>query len=119
MTDYFIFRNSILKYCLILSTIFITLFFVLGENRLAYGFILGAIISTINFYLMSLSNLKLITIQQSSRAILNFISKNLLFRYILIFLTLIIALKYPLISFSGTLIGLFVVQMSIIFKNFI
>ncbi len=119
MTEYFIFRNNIIKYCLILSTIFITLFFVVGDNRLAYGFIFGATISIINFYLMSLSNLKLLNVNGDRKSILQFITKNLAFRYILYFLAIVVALKHPFLSFSGTLLGLFIIPFTILFKNFI
>jgi len=102
-----------------LSTIFITLFFAIGENRIAYGFIFGAAISAINFYIMSLSNLQLLNIQNNKKTILSFINKNLAFRYILYFLALLVSLKHPFFGFSGTLIGLFIVPFTIIVKNFI
>ncbi len=119
MTEYFIFRNNIIKSGLILSTIFITLFFVTGENRLAYGFIFGAIVSIINFYIMSLSNMKVLNLSNNKKNILNFVSKNLVLRYLLYFLTLLIALKHSLLSFSGTIFGIFIIPLTVLLKNFI
>ncbi len=119
MTTYFLFRDKIIKEYLILSTIFLALFFAFGEKSYAYGFILGAVISGINFYLISLNNIKLLNLSKTKSKLQYFILKWLFLRYILYFLALFVAIKNPLFSFGGTLIGFFAIQITLLVSTII
>ncbi len=118
MTEYFIFRNRILKEYLILSTIFIVFFAAVGKSVLAYGFILGTLVSGINFYLISLTNLKLL--DNSSVKIKKFqFFKWFVLRYLLCALALVAAFKKPFFDFGATVLGLFSIQLTLLISKLI
>ncbi|GEM_PF-6915611 len=117
MKEYFDYRNKILKEYFIISTIFLSLFFLLGEKSVAFGFALGAAVSGINFYLISLNNLKLLSCSKSFSQ--KYLIKWFFLRYLMFFIAGIVALKSPDISFSGVAIGFFSIQMAIFYSKII
>ncbi len=118
MTEYFVFRNKILKEYLILSTIFIVFFIAVGKPMLAYGFILGAVVSGVNFYIMSLTNLKLLEKGGLKQKQLQIV-KWFFLRYVLYGIALIVAIKKPFFDFGSAVLGLFSIQLTLLISKLI
>jgi hypothetical protein len=118
MTEYFSFRNRILKEYLILSTIFVVFFVAVGRTSSAYGFILGAVVSGINFYLISLTNLKLLQVNKVNVRRFHFL-KWFFLRYFLYALALTVAFEKPFLDFGSAVLGLFSIQLTLLISKFI
>ncbi len=110
MKEYTVIRDEILKSHLIFSFIVLSFFYLLGRINYANGFILGAAVSSINFIIMSKNNLKILTLKEK---FIQYSTRWMILRFVLFVLALIISLKYPKISFGGTVLGLISIQMVI------
>jgi hypothetical protein len=97
---------------LILSIIVGFLFILMGHKPVGKGLVMGAIFSVLNFILMGQSiGLKL----GRSKAKTFFISiGSLIFRYLLLAIPLITALKFEQFNLVASILGLFMIQLVIL-----
>ncbi len=110
MENYIKFKTTLLKYHIVFSIIVLSLFYSLNLIKEANGFILGAFISLVNFFLLARTNEKILVLKDKFESY----SKRWFFlRYLLFALALIISFKKSYISLSGTIIGLFSIQLAI------
>ncbi len=93
------------------------IFIILGEKAIAKGFLLASIFSVINFSLMvELNPLK--SGRSQTRASL-FALLSILLRYLILAVPLIISIKSDSLNFIASVVGLFAVQLVIMFNQFI
>jgi hypothetical protein len=91
-------------------------FFLAGQKPLAKGLVLGAIFSITNFILIG-QTLPL-RIGKSKRKTLFFSLGSIFFRYILMALPIIVALKFEQFNLVAAIIGLFMIQYVILAEHF-
>jgi hypothetical protein len=90
-------------------------FLVLGNPAVCRGLVLGALFSTINFVLMAQSVHSKIKAGSSKTRLLAL--KNILFRYVIMSIPLVLAIKFPRFDLMATIIGLFIVQFLILIDH--
>lgn len=113
-------RETQKKYCTraIASAIFIGLFFILaGLKPVGKGLILGTIFSIINFILMGEALPH--RIGKSSNKTFLFSLGSIFFRYILLAVPLIIAVKFEQYNFISVIFGIFMIQLFILADHFV
>ena len=113
-------RETQKKYCTgaIIVAIFIGLFFILaGQKPVGKGLILGTIFSIINFIIMG-ETLPL-RIGKSSNKTFFFSFGSIFFRYILLAVPLIIAVKFEQYNFISVIVGIFMIQLFILADHLI
>ncbi|MFC1866833.1 ATP synthase subunit I [Thermodesulfobacteriota bacterium] len=113
-------RDTQKKYCsqaMIIAIAGAVVLIIFGEKAIGKGLLLGALFSTINFIIMG----QLITLKlgksRSKVSALALIS--VLFRFAILAIPLIASLKFHAIHFAGVAVGLFMVQLTILFNNLI
>lgn len=92
---------------------------IMGEKDIGKGLVLGSMFSVVNFILIGQSiPLKLArsTTKSKARAVA---FTSILLRYLILSIPLIIALKVESIHFAGAAIGLFIVQLTLLFDHLI
>lgn len=108
------------KYCsqaMMMAVCVAVIFIILGEKAIAKGFLLASIFSVINFSLMvELNPLK--SGRSQTRASL-FALLSILLRYLILAVPLIISIKSDSLNFIASVVGLFAVQLVIMFNQFI
>ena len=113
-------RETQKKYCTgaIIVAIFIGLFFILaGQKPVGKGLILGTIFSIINFIIMG-ETLPL-RIGKSNNKTFFFSLGSIFFRYILLAMPLIIAVKFEQYNFISVIVGIFMIQLFILADHLI
>jgi asparagine N-glycosylation enzyme membrane subunit Stt3 len=113
-------RETQKKYCTgaIIVAIFIGLFFILaGQKPVGKGLILGTIFSIINFIIMG-ETLPL-RIGKSNNKTFFFSLGSIFFRYILLAMPLIIAVKFEQYNFISVIFGIFMIQLFILADHFV
>ncbi len=110
MEEYIKFKEKLFKYHIIFSIIILSLFYALNLRYEANGYILGAIVSLVNFFLLAKTNEKIVLLKDKFNS---YSQKWFILRYLLFFLALIAAYKKDYFSLSGTIIGLLSMQISI------
>jgi asparagine N-glycosylation enzyme membrane subunit Stt3 len=113
-------RETQKKYCTraITAAIFIGLFFIIaGQKPVGKGLILGTIFSIINFIIMG-ETLPL-RIGRSNNKTLLLSLGSIFFRYILLAVPLIIAVKFEQYNFISVIIGIFMIQLFILADHFV
>ncbi|MCJ7539125.1 MAG: ATP synthase subunit I [Desulfobacterales bacterium] len=113
-------RETQKKYCTgaIIVAIFIGLFFILaGQKPVGKGLILGTIFSIINFIIMG-ETLPL-RIGKSNNKTFFFSLGSIFFRYILLAVPMIIAVKFEQYNFISVILGIFMIQLFILADHFV
>ena len=110
MEEYIKFKEKLIKFHIIFSIIILSLFFALNLKNEANGYILGALISLTNFFLLSKTNEKLLFLKDKFHS---YSQKWFFLRYFLFALAIIIAMKKQYFSLAGTVIGLLSMQLAI------
>ena len=113
-------RETQKKYCsgAIIAAIFIGLVFILaGQKPIGKGLILGTIFSIINFIIMG-ETLPL-RIGKSKNKTFFLSLGSIFFRYILLAVPLIIAVKFEQYNFISVIFGIFMIQLFILANHFI
>jgi len=113
-------RETQKKYCTgaIIVAIFIGLFFILaGQKPVGKGLILGTIFSIINFIIMG-ETLPL-RIGKSNNKTFFFSLGSIFFRYILLAVPMIIAVKFEQYNFISVILGIFMIQFFILADHFV
>jgi hypothetical protein len=90
-------------------------FLILGNPAVCRGLVLGALFSTINFVLMAQSVRQKIRPGTNKTRLLAL--KNILFRYVVMSIPLVLAIKFPRFDLMATIIGLFIVQCLILIDH--
>lgn len=108
------------KYCsqaMIVAIAAAVVLIILGEKTIGKGLLLGALFSTINFIIMGqLITFKLGTSRSKASA---FALISVLFRFAILAIPLILSMKFQAFHFAGVAVGLFMVQLTILFNNLI
>ena len=110
MDEYIKFKTLLFKYHFIFSVIILSFFYSLSFNTAANGYILGAFVSVINFYLLSKTNERITFFKDRFNS---YSIKWFFLRYLLYALALIASLKKEYFSLGGAVIGLISMQMVI------
>jgi asparagine N-glycosylation enzyme membrane subunit Stt3 len=113
-------RKTQKKHCsrAITAAIFVGLIFILiGHISVGKGLILGTIFSIINFILMG-ETLPL-KLNKSKRKTFLISTGSILFRYMILAVPLIMALKFEQYNILSVVIGIFLVQIFILAENFL
>ena len=113
-------RETQKKYCTraITAAIFIGLFFIIaGQKPVGKGLILGTIFSIINFIIMG-ETLPLRIGRSNNKTFLLSLG-SIFFRYILLAVPLIIAVKFEQYNFISVIIGIFMIQLFILADHFV
>jgi len=108
-------RDTQKKYCTgaITIAIFIGLFFILaGQKPVGKGLILGTIFSIINFIIMG--EMLPLRIGKSNHKTFLFSLGSIFFRYILLAVPMIIAVKFEQYNFISVIVGIFMIQLFIL-----
>ena len=108
-------RETQKKYCTgaITIAIFIGLFFILaGQKPIGKGLILGTIFSIINFIIMG--EILPLRIGKSKNKAFLFSIGSIFFRYILLAVPMIIAVKFEQYNFISVIVGIFMIQLFIL-----
>ena len=108
------------KYCsqaMITAIVIAFVTILLGEKSLGKGFILGTLFSIANFIIMG--QLMLMKIEQSRAKASIFALFSLSLRLAILAVPLIVAVKSDSLNFIGVVIGLFMVQLTMIFHHLI
>jgi hypothetical protein len=103
------------KYCslaLAFSIGFALFFILMGHKPVGKGLILGAIFSVLNFILMG----KSITLNfgRSKAKTISFSMGSIIFRYLLLAIPLIAAVKYEQFNLVAAILGIFMIQLVIL-----
>ena len=104
---------KVLKTALGLSFAVALVALILGELSFAKGFVLGSLFSILNFLLMKRGLLRRLGMNPKRVGVEAFFS--LIFRYALLAIPLIVAIKVAQINVIGACIGIFNIQLSILF----
>jgi len=108
------------KYCsqaLIFAIAVALILIILGEKPAGKGFLIGTLFSIVNFIIMGqLIPMKLAK-SRSKASILALIS--IFLRFAILAVPLIISLKIESVGFIGVVIGLFMVQLTILFNHLV
>jgi asparagine N-glycosylation enzyme membrane subunit Stt3 len=113
-------RETQKKYCTgaIIIAIFVGLFFILaGQKPIGKGLILGTIFSIINFIIMG--EALPLRIGKSNNKIFLLSLGSIFFRYILLAVPLIIAVKFEQYNFISVIFGIFMIQLFILADHFV
>ncbi|MBU1161977.1 MAG: ATP synthase subunit I [Proteobacteria bacterium] len=113
-------RETQKKYCTgaIIVAIFIGLFFILaGQKPVGKGLILGTIFSIINFIIMG--EILPLRIGKSNNKTFFFSLGSIFFRYILLAVPMIIAVKFEQYNFISVIFGIFMIQLFILADHFV
>ena len=108
-------RETQKKYCTgaITIAIFIGLFFILaGQKPIGKGLILGTIFSIINFIIMG--EILPLRIGKSKNKTFFLSLGSIFFRYILLAVPMIIAVKFEQYNFISVIVGIFMIQLFIL-----
>ena len=109
------YRNRALYYAI--SAAFILI--ILGHKAIAKGLLLGTVFSVLNFAIMAiLLNRQIMGAQNQMRA-RSTAFLSLFLRFAILAIPLVISLKFEAFNFFGTVAGIFMVQFSILFNNFV
>lgn len=87
-------------------------FIILGQKPVGKGLVLGALFSVINFVLMG--ETLPARLGKSKKKTLSFSIGSILFRYVLLALPLIAAVKFNQFNLVSTVIGIFFIQIVIL-----
>ena len=113
-------RETQKKYCsraMMVSILICLGFFLLGQKAIGKGLILGSIFSVINFVVMG-ETLPARLAKEKKRTF--FISLgSIFFRYMLLAIPIVVAIKYDTYNFYAAAAGLFAVQIVILFEPMI
>jgi len=112
-------RETQKKYCTraITAAIFIGLFFIIaGRAPIGKGLILGTIFSIINFIIMG--EFLPLRIGKSNNKTFILSLGSIFFRYILLAVPLIIAVKFEQYNFISVIFGIFMIQLFILADHF-
>lgn len=94
------------------GAIFSAIFFILmGQKTIAKGLLLGTLFSVLNFVVIGETLPLLLDKSRRRSVLLSFLS--ILFRFGLLSIPLILALKMEALNFSAAVIGIFMVQLTI------
>ncbi|MEA2040434.1 MAG: ATP synthase subunit I [Thermodesulfobacteriota bacterium] len=108
------------KYCsqaMMMAVCVAVIFIILGEKAIAKGFLLASIFSVINFTLMARLNPLKSGRSQVRASLVAFLS--ILLRYLILSVPLIVSIKSVSLNFFASVVGLFAVQLVIIFNHLI
>lgn len=101
-----------------MAAIFVGLFFILaGKEPIGKGLILGTIFSILNFIIMG--EMLPLRIGKSKNKTFSLSLISILFRYILLAVPLVIALKFDQYNFISAVFGIFMVQFLILADHFV
>ncbi len=110
MENYIKFKTTLFKYHIIFCIIIISLFYTLNMPKEANGFILGAFVSIVNFFLLAKTNEKILILKEKFNS---YSTRWFFLRYLLFALALIAAYKKSYFAVAGTVIGLFSFQLAV------
>ena len=113
-------RETQKKYCTraMTAAIFIGLFFIIaGQKPIGKGLILGTIFSIINFIIMGETLPHRIGKSNNKTFFLSL--GSIFFRYILLAVPMIIAVKFEQYNFISVIVGIFMIQLFILGDHFI
>jgi len=110
------------KYCsqaLILAIAVTLICIIIGEKPVGKGYLLGTLFSILNFIIMGQSLPQRIEKSISKKSANLFAFTSIVLRFALLAVPLIISLKLDSINFFGVVIGLFAIQLTILFNQLI
>lgn len=108
------------KYCsqaLVFAIIIAVLAIFIDEKAIGKGFLLGTLFSITNFIIMGQLIPLRLSRSRSKASILAFFS--IILRFLIITVPLIVSLKTDSIHFIGVVVGLFMVQLTMLFDHLI
>ena len=92
---------------------------ILGQKAIGKGLVLGTLFSVLNFVIMGvLLNRQVVSARNRLRAGAAALL-SIFLRYAILAIPLIISIKTESISFYGAVVGIFMVQFSILFNNLV
>jgi hypothetical protein len=100
---------------LIISIGVALLFILMGHKPVGKGLILGALFSVLNFILMGKSIA--MSFGRSKAKTLSFSMGSIIFRYLLLAIPLITAVKYEQFNLVATILGIFMIQLVILAEH--
>ncbi|MBN1851047.1 MAG: ATP synthase subunit I [Deltaproteobacteria bacterium] len=109
------------KYCsqaMFFAIAMFIVFLLLGEKAIGKGFLLGTLFSVINFVVMG-QLMPLYLGKKTHSKASAFALVSILLRFAILAVPLVISLKISSIHFIGVVIGLFTVQLAILFDQII
>jgi hypothetical protein len=96
----------------LIAAIFVGMFFILlGQKTIAKGLILGTLFSVLNFVLMG--QVLPMMIGKTRRTSITYSLGSITFRFALLSLPLILSLKMEALNFAASVVGIFMVQITI------
>ena len=105
-------QKKITQWALWLSIIVGLVFMLMGHKPVGKGLILGTLFSVINFVLMAKSiGYKF---GRSKRQIFSISLGSLLFRYVLLAIPLVVAVKFEQFNLVAVIVGIFMIQLVIL-----
>ena len=114
MSDYATLQKTLIRKALILSVLVASVFLALDLTSAAKGIALGSMFSVVEFKLMALR----LPVRLANRGRLSGYL-GLLGRFVLLAIPLVVAIKVPAVSFSGTVGGIFSVKAAIFYHFFV
>ena len=97
------------------SIVVALLFILMGHKPVGKGLLLGAIFSVLNFILMGKSIA--LNFGRSKAKTISFSMGSILFRYLLLAIPLIAAVKYEQFNLVATILGIFIIQLVIMAEH--
>lgn len=110
-------KKDILTKAALLTVVISLIILIFVDSRSFFGMMVGGLMSTINFYLLSRSLKKAVQFKPSKAGAYVFVQYIL--RYILWFTVFYIALKRPDVNILTTILGMLTVKLVILFDNFL
>jgi len=89
---------------------------VIGQQSIGKGLVLGAIFSVINFVLMG-ETLPM-RLGKSKRRTITLALGSIMFRYVLLAIPLVVAIKFDQFNVFATILGIFMIQLVILGDHF-
>ncbi len=110
-------RNKYCSQAMLAAVAVAVLLLLVGEKALGKGLILGTLFSIVNFVLMA--HLIPRTLAGSRTVSSAAAFGSILFRFSLLAVPLVVSLKVDAIHFIGVVVGLFMVQLTLLFDHFV
>ena len=115
-------RNIQKKYCsqaMIVAISAAVLLILLGEKSIGKGLVLGTLFSVINFLIMGQFLVVQLTAPRSRTRAGAFALMSILFRFVILAIPLAISLRVDAVNFIGAVIGIFMIQLTILFNHLV
>ena len=115
-------RNIQKKYCsqaMIVAISAAIVLILLGEKSIGKGLVLGTLFSVINFLIMGQFLVVQLSAPRSRIRARAFAFMSILFRFVILAIPLAISLRVDAVNFIGAVIGIFMIQLTILFNHLV